>query len=246
MRHLPHPGPPHKGAYKGEGEAEGTHREGRGGGPFDPVRRLYGWATPNSQRVSIMLEELGLAYTAHGVNIRAREQFAPEILALNPYGKIPILVETRENAAPLVLFESGAILLYLAENHGRFLPGQGDGRATALSWLMVVLTSLGPFTGQAHHWTELAADSPDVAQTHAVALVSRVYRLLDARLAQVPHLGGDACSIADIAAYPWVARHGWARQRLDDFPALAAWFARLTARPGVRAGMAVPAGAILE
>jgi GST-like protein len=209
------------------------------------VKKFYGWATPNSQRVSIMLEELGLSYDAVGVNIRARAQFAPEILALNPYGKIPILVITRPDAQPLVLFESGAILLYLAEGHSRFLPPTGDARAQTLSWLMVVLTSLGPFTGQAHHWTELAAEQPPVAQAHTVALVARVYRLLDARLAEVPYLAGEGYSVADIAAYPWVFRHGWAWQRLDQYPALAAWFARVGARPAVQAGMLVPAGARL-
>ena len=207
---------------------------------------FYGWATPNSQRVSIMLEELGLTYDSHGVNIRARAQFTPEILALNPYGKIPILVGHRAAAPPLVLFESGAILLHLAEAHGRFLPAGGDARAATLSWLMVALTSLGPFTGQAHHWTELAAEQPGVAQSHTVALVTRVYRLLDARLAQVPYLAGAAYSVADIAAYPWIAKHGWAWQDLADYPALAAWFAAVGARPGVRAGMLVPPGARLE
>jgi GST-like protein len=202
------------------------------------MRHFYGWATPNSQRVSIMLEECGLDYAVTGVNIRARQQFAPEILALNPYGKIPILVEDGR-----VLFESGAILLHLAERYGILL---GEDRATMLSWLMVALTSLGPFTGQAHHWTELAPERPEAARAHSVGLVDRVYRLLDARLAQVPHLAGEACSIADIAAYPWVARHGWAARDLDATPHLAGWFARMGERPGVRRGMAVPAGASLE
>ena len=211
-----------------------------------PTLRFFGWATPNSQRVSIMLEELGLAYTAQGVNIRARAQFTPEILALNPYGKIPILVETPPRGPPLVLFESGAILLHLAERHGRFLPGAAGARGTTLAWLMVVLTSLGPFTGQAHHWTELAQDQPEIAQTHSVALVTRVYRLLEARLAEVPYLAGDDYSIVDIAAYPWIARHAWAWQSLDDYPHLAAWFARVGARAGIQAGMQVPAGARLD
>jgi GST-like protein len=207
---------------------------------------FYGWATPNSQRVSIMLEECGLSYAVTGVNIRARQQFAPEILALNPYGKVPILVEQRQGQPPLVLFESGAILLHLAERHGVLLPREGDARAAVLSWLMVALTSLGPFTGQAHHWTELAPEKPEAARAHAVALVERVYRLLEARLAVVPHLAGAACSIADIAAYPWIARHGWAEMRLEETPHLAAWFARMGARPAVQRGMRVPEGARLE
>jgi GST-like protein len=208
--------------------------------------RFYGWATPNSQRVSIMLEECGLGYAVTAVNIRAGEQFAPAILALNPYGKIPILVEPRGEAPPLVLFESGAILLHLAERHGVLLPPPGDARAAVLAWLMVALTSLGPFTGQAHHWTELAPEQPAVARAHTTALVDRVYRLLDARLAASPHLAGADCSIADIAAYPWVAKHGWAERTLDTTPHLAAWFARMGERPAVQRGMRVPAGARLQ
>ena len=207
--------------------------------------RFYGWATPNSQRVSIMLEELGIAYTVQGVNIRARAQFTPEILALNPYGKIPILVETRRQGPPLVLFESGAILLHLAERHGQLLPIAAEERSTTLAWLMVVLTSLGPFTGQAHHWTELAPERPEVAQVHSVSLVTRVYRLLEARLAEVPYLAGGEYSVVDIAAYPWIAQHAWARQSLEDYPRLAVWFALLGKRAGVQAGMQVPAGARL-
>jgi GST-like protein len=206
------------------------------------MRRFYGWATPNSQRVSVLLEELGLAYQVTPVNIRAREQFAPGILALNPYGKIPILVE--DGAPPL--FESGAILLHLAEAHGRFLPAPGAARGVALSWLMVVLTSLGPFTGQAHHWTALAPEKPEAARRHAVALVARAYGVLEARLAASAFLAGAEYGLADIAAFPWIARHGWADQRLADFPALARWFATIGARPAVQRGMQVPAGARLD
>lgn len=206
------------------------------------MRRFYGWATPNSQRVSIMLEELGLPYQVRPVNIRAREQFAPEVVALNPYGKIPILVE--EGAPPL--FESGAILLHLAEAHGRFLPPAGAARAETLAWLMVVLTSLGPFTGQAHHWTDLAPEKPEVARKHSVGLVERVYRLLDARLGTVPYLAGAEYGIADIAAYPWVAKRHWAEMRLEDWPNLARWFAEVGTRPAVIRGMQVPAGAKLD
>jgi len=202
---------------------------------------FHGWATPNSQRVSIMLEELGLAYHAHGVNIRQGEQSAPEILALNPYGKIPIL-----EIDDLVLFESGAILLHLAEVHGHFLPKQGAARAEVLTWFMVAMTSLGPFTGQAHHWTELAPEKPEAARLHTVALVERVYRLLDGRLAKQRHLAGEEYSIADIAAWPWIAKHGWAEMRLEAFPNLARWFEQVGTRPAVKRGMLVPAGAKLE
>ena len=205
--------------------------------------RFYGWATPNSQRVSIMLEELGLPYEVRPVNIRAREQFAPEIVALNPYGKIPILVEGGKPP----LFESGAILLQLAETHGRFLPPPGDpARAETLAWLMVALTSLGPFTGQAHHWTGLAPEKPEAARRHTVGLVERVYRLLDLRLGAMPFLAGEVYSIADIAAFPWVAKRHWAEMTLEAWPHLARWFAEVAARPSVIRGMNVPAGVTLD
>jgi GST-like protein len=206
-------------------------------------RRFYAWATPNSQRVSILLEELGLPYEVRPVNIRAREQFAPEIVALNPYGKIPILVE--DGRPPL--FESGAILLHLAETHGRFLPPAGDpARAETLAWLMVALTSVGPFTGQAHHWTSLAPERPEAARLHTVGLVERIYQLLDKRLGAARFLAGDEYSIADIAAFPWVAKKHWAEMTLDDRPHLARWFADIAARPAVIRGMNVPAGVRLD
>jgi GST-like protein len=209
-------------------------------------RVFYGWATPNSNRVTVMLEECGLDYAVRGVNIRRREQFAPEILALNPYGKVPILVEDPEDgSAPLVLFESGAILLHLAETQGRLLPREARDRAEVMAWLMVALTSLGPYTGQAHHWTELAPEKPEAARAHSLGLVERVYRLLDDRLAQAPFLGGGSYSVADVAAFPWVARAGWAERRIEDTPHLARWYAEIGARPAVQRGMAQPAGAVL-
>ena len=209
-------------------------------------RTFYGWATPNSNRVTVMLEECGLDYAVRGVNIRKREQLAPEILALNPYGKVPILVEDAgDGSAPLVLFESGAILLHLAETQGVLLPHEPRARAEVMAWLMVALTSLGPYTGQAHHWTELAPEKPDAARAYSVALVDRVYRLLDGRLSQASFLGGDAYSVADVAAFPWVARAGWAERRIEDTPNLARWFAEVGARPAVQRGMAKPEGAVL-
>ena len=205
----------------------------------------YLWATPNSNRVSILFEELGLRYRVHGVNIRAREQFAPEILALNPYGKIPI-VDIGEGAARQVLFESGAILIHFAERHRRLLPATDPARGEVLTWLMVVLTGLGPMMGQAHHWTELAPERPEAARRHTVSMVERVYWLLEGRLAAARYLAGGDYGIADIAAFPWIARHGWATLRLEDFPAVARWFAAVGDRPGVQRGMQVPAGARLE
>jgi GST-like protein len=114
-----------------------------------------------------------------------------------------------------------------------------------MAWLMVALTSLGPYTGQAHHWTDLAAEKPPAARAHALALVDRVYRLLEERLAAVPYLGGEAYSIADVAAYPWVARASWAARTLDETTRIARWFATVGARPAVQRGMAQPQGAVL-
>jgi GST-like protein len=202
------------------------------------------WATPNSNRVSILFEELGLDYAVHGVNIRRKEQFAPAILAMNPYGKIPI-VRWRDAEGEHVLFESGAILLDFAERHGALLPASGAPRRSALAWLMVALTGLGPMTGQAHHWTDLAPEKPEAAIAHTVGAVRRIYALLEQRLAAEAYLAGEY-SIADIAAYPWIARSDWARLDLADYPHLARWRDRLAARPAVARGMAVPHGARLE
>ena len=212
---------------------------------LSPGYHLYGWATPNTHRVTILLEELGLQYSVTGVNIRAREQFVPHILALNPFGKIPILLEQRADVAPLVLFESGAILLHLAEVHGRFLPAGVSERAATLTWLMVALTGLGPAMGQAHHWTDLAPEKPEAAKDYALASVARVWSLLDLRLAEVPYLAGADYSIADIAAFPWITRPGWAARRLEDTPNIARWHDRIAARPAVQRGIAIPRGAVL-
>jgi len=205
----------------------------------EPIE-AYLWATPNSNRVSILLEELGLAYRVRGVNIRKREQFAPEILALNPYGKIPI-VTIGEGSSRRVLFESGAILIHFAETYRRFLPATGPARAETLAWLMVVLTGLGPMMGQAHHWTELAPEKPEAAIKHTVGLVDRVARVLDGRLATHRHLAGDY-SIADIAAFPWIARPHWGLIELERFPNLKRWHDELAERPAVRRGMDQPEG----
>ncbi len=204
----------------------------------------YLWATPNSNRVAILFEELGLTYRVHGVNIRTRAQFAAEILALNPYGKIPIVV-SGEGGARQVLFESGAILIHFAERHRRLLPIDGAARTEVLTWLMVVLTGLGPMMGQAHHWTALAPEKPAAAVAHSVAQVARVARVLDARLAARRYLAGDY-SIADIAAFPWIARPDWGAFALEDFQHLRRWHDEIAQRPAVRRGMAIPEGARLE
>lgn len=203
------------------------------------------WATPNSRRVSLLFAELGLDYVVHPVNIRQREQFAPEILALNPYGKLPI-VRWRGTGEVRVLNESGAILLHFGEASGELFPASSALRAEVLQWLMFALTSLGPMTGQAHHWTQLAPEKPAVARDHSLALVRRAFGVLEARLAATGDCLAGTFSLADIAAYPWVAVHDWAAIDLAEYPATADWTARIAARPATARGMAVPEGARLE
>ncbi|HEV2606040.1 MAG TPA: glutathione S-transferase N-terminal domain-containing protein [Kofleriaceae bacterium] len=204
----------------------------------------YLFATPNSHRVSILLEELGLAYRVVPVNIRKREQFAPDILALNPGGRVPIVTWT-EGGERRVLFESIAILQTFAEMAGSLLPRVGAARAETLAWTMIAATNLGPMTGQAHHWHDLAAEPNPTAATHARAMVARVYRVLDGRLGVTPYITGDY-SIADIAAFPFVARAAWARLDLAGYPNLARWHDDISARPAVRRGVAVPDGLSLD
>ncbi len=209
-----------------------------------PSIEAWLWATPNSNRVSIMLEELGLPYTVRPVNIRKREQFAPQVTALNPYGKIPILTIDGPEGRQ-VLFESGAILLHLAEAHGQFLPLEAAAKAEVLTWLMLVLTGLGPSMGQAHHWTALAPEKPQAAIDHSVRAATRAVEVIEARLGSSPYLCA-AYSIADIAAYPWLHRLDWARLDLGRLPNIARWLDEVGSREAVKRGMAMPIGAKLE
>ena len=205
---------------------------------------LYIWATPNSRRASILLEELGLNFRVEPVNIRAKEQFTSNILALNPYCKVPI-ISWREGSEEHSLFESGAILIYLAETYGRFLPSSPAEKRLVLSWLMISLTSLGPHSSQTHHWSALAAEPSPAALEHCVSLVERVYRVVDERLADHTFLAGDY-SIADIAAYPWVTCSDWTTLDLHDFPNIMRWRDEIASRPAVARAMALPKGISIE
>ena len=205
---------------------------------------LYMWATPNSRRVSILFEELGLDFEVRPVNIRQQEQFEPEILACNPYGKVPIVVWQEKNT-PRVLFESGAILLQFADAHNQFLATDGPARDETLAWLMVVLTALGPHSAQAHHWKELAPERSEPALQHHRGLANRVYRLLDNHLSKRRYLTGEY-SIADMAAYPWIGVSDWTTLDIRDFPHLEAWYQDVGSRPAVIRGMSLPIGAVLE
>jgi GSH-dependent disulfide-bond oxidoreductase len=205
---------------------------------------LYLWATPNSRRVTIILEELGLEYLTVPVDIRAGQQFGPEILALNPFGKIPVLT-WHERGGKRVLYESGAILLALAERSGLLLPKPRVARESTLAWLMIALTALAPASGQAHHWHSLSKSANPGALLYAQAAVRRVYALLEQRLA-TQHFLSEAYSIADIAAFPWIERHSWTGISLGSYPHLLAWLERIAARPAVRRAMIQPAGISMD
>jgi GSH-dependent disulfide-bond oxidoreductase len=212
--------------------------------PAVTALEAYLWATPNSRRVSILFEVLGLEYRVHPVNIRAREQFEPSILALNPYGKVPI-VTWDEQGERHVMSESGAILLHFGASDPALLPPAGASREAVLVWLMMAMTSLGPMTGNAHHWNDLAPERPDVAIAHHTALVHRAYDAVEQQLKRHPYIAGEAFSLADIAAFPWIAVHDWAAIELSDYPAISRWMTLVEQRPAVMRGMQIPQGALL-
>jgi len=201
---------------------------------------LYTWSTPNCRKVSVMLEECGLAYSVHKVNIGAREQFAPEYVAINPNAKIPSIVDPEgPEGAPIRMMESGAILIYLSEKTGKLLPQSSRGRYKALEWLMFQMGHIGPMFGQVHHFVRNAKEQVPYAIERYVREKDRLYGVLDRRLAETEYLAGEY-SIADIATYPWVARHEWHKTDLNAFPNVKRWFDAIGARPAVKRGMAVP------
>ena len=205
---------------------------------------LYTWGTPNGRKVSIMLEECGLPYNVHKINIGKGEQFAAEYVAINPNSKIPAIVDSDgpggENAGgPITLMESGAILIYLAGKTGRFLPTSARGKYKALEWLMFQMGSVGPMFGQLHVFLRLAEPAPYPLERYTKEK-NRLYGVLDRRLGEVRYLAREY-SIADIATYPWVARHDFHKTDLAEYPNVKRWFDAISARPAVVRGMAVPA-----
>ncbi|MFN4142343.1 glutathione binding-like protein [Aestuariivirga sp.] len=195
---------------------------------------LYHWPTPNGHKITIFLEEAGLAYNLHPVNIGKGEQFRPEFLAISPNNRIPAIVDTApaDGGKPVSLFESGAILLYLAEKTGLFLPQDLRGRAEVLQWLFWQVAGLGPMSGQNGHFVHYAREKIPYAIDRYVRETNRLYGVMDGRLADRPFLAGDY-SIADIASYPWVVPHERYGQDLADFPNLKRWFETIKARPAV-------------
>jgi GST-like protein len=202
---------------------------------------FYTWTTPNGRKVSIMLEESGLAYRVHKVDITKGEQFRPEFLAINPNNRIPAIVDPHgPEGRPLPLFESGAILVYLSGKTGKFLPQDARGKFIALQWLMFQMGGVGPMLGQAHHFLRAAPEPVPYGIKRYTEETRRLYGVLEKRLGETPYLA-DEYSIADMATYPWVARHEWHKVDLADFPAVKRWYDLVSARPAVVRGMSVPA-----
>jgi GST-like protein len=198
---------------------------------------LYTWMTPNGYKPLILLEELGLEYRIHAINISKGEQHTPEHLRLNPNGKIPALVDRGGTPDEVVVFESGAILIYLAEKHRQFLPMSGQPRASALSWLMFQMGSVGPMFGQLGHFLS-AKEKIEYGINRYRGETERIYGVLDKRLAEVPYLAGEY-GIADMATYPWAAaidRFGISREKL---PNVVRWLDLMAARPAVAKAMAI-------
>ncbi len=204
---------------------------------------VYSWATPNGHKIHIMLEECGLAYRAIPVDIGAGDQFAPEFLAISPNNKIPAIVDPDgPDGEPISMFESGAILLYLAAKTGRFLPADLRGRYTTLEWLMFQMGGVGPMLGQAHHFRLYAPEKIAYAIERYSNEAKRLYGVIDKRLGSHAFVAGDEYTIADIAIFPWL--RSWKNQGivLDDYPALERWFDGVAARPAVQRGVEVLAG----
>ena len=202
---------------------------------------LYYWPTPNGHKITIFLEEAGLAYRIMPVNIGRGEQFAPEFLAIAPNNRMPALVDADVEGEPVRLFESGAILQYLAEKTGRFLPTDLRARFTVLQWLYWQMAGLGPMAGQNHHFGRYAPEKIPYAIDRYVRETARLYGVLDRRLAQSPFVGGSEYSIADMACYPWIVPHRDQQQELEAFTHLKRWFTEMAARPAVVRAYAVGA-----
>ena len=198
---------------------------------------LYTWGTPNGRKVSIALEEMGLEYTVHPINIGKDDQFAPEFLKIGPNNKIPAIVDNDNGQS---VFESGAILIYLAEKTGQFMPKDPAGRVAVMEWLMWQMGGFGPMLGQTHHFHKFNPGVAPYAEDRFLNETKRLYGVLDKRLGETAYVGGDALSIADFAIWPWAARAEWQSVTFDDLPNVGRWYRELAARPGFQAGYVVP------
>ncbi|GAA5235771.1 glutathione S-transferase family protein [Verticiella sediminum] len=211
--------------------------------PSAPIE-VHSWPTPNGQKVHILLEELGLPYTIHPVNIGQGDQFKPEFLAISPNNKIPAILDPNgPEGKPFPVFESGAILLYLAGKTGQFLGSTDAERYTVLQWLMFQMGGVGPMLGQNHHFRVYAPEKLTYAIERYTNEAKRLYGVIDKRLRDTEYLAGGFYSIADIATYPWLVPHE--RQGIDlaEYPDLKRWFDAIAARPAVQRGMQILADA---
>lgn len=197
---------------------------------------LYTWTTPNGRKVSILLEELGIDYEAHPINIGQGDQKTEEFLKIGPNNKIPVIVDRDTGQS---LMESGAIMWYLADKHGKFLPEDPVKRMKVMEWLMWQMGGLGPIAGQAHHYLHFNPGKAEYAEERLGAEVQRLYSVLEKQLEGRDYIV-DEYSIADMACWPWVSRHEWHAVNLADFPNVRAWYQRLLAREAVQKGYHVP------
>jgi GST-like protein len=203
--------------------------------------QLYSLPTPNGVKVSIMLEEIGLPYEVHRIAFDKNEQTTPEFMSLNPNNKIPAIIDPNgPGGKPLPLFESGAILIYLAEKTGKFLSKDPAQKYKTLEWLMWQMGGVGPMFGQAHHFLRAAPSKIEYGIKRYVDEAKRLYGVLDKQLASNAFAAGADYSIADMAIFPWTARHEWHTVNLADFPNVKRWYDTINARPAVTKGMAVP------
>jgi GST-like protein len=198
---------------------------------------LYTWTTPNGRKVSIMLEEVGLEYNVHPIHIGQGDQHKPEFLEISPNNKIPAIVD-QDNGVKM--FESGAILIYLAEKTGKLMPTENKARWKTLEWLMWQMGGVGPMLGQVHHYTKYNPGVSPYAEERYLTEGKRLYGVFNDRLSDNEFLNGEGYSIADIATWPWVARHDWQTIDLNDYPNVARWYKQIAVRPAVQKGWNVP------
>ncbi|NOU07021.1 MAG: glutathione S-transferase [Hyphomicrobiaceae bacterium] len=197
---------------------------------------LYTWSTPNGRKVSIMLEECGLPYAAHAVDINKDEQFKPDFLKISPNNRIPAIVDSDTGIA---IFESGAILMYLAEKTGKFWSKEPKAHWHTMQWLMWQMGGAGPMLGQVHHFVKFNAGKAPYAEERFLKEAKRLYGVLDKQLAQTPFVAGEY-SIADMAIWPWISRYEWQGIDLAQYPNVKRWYVEIAKRPAVQSGYDVP------
>ena len=198
---------------------------------------FYTWSTPNGRKVAIMLEETGLHYNTHTVHIGKGEQHDSEFLKISPNNKIPAIID---NDTGIQMMESGAILMYLAEKTGKFIPNEDRARWATHEWLMFQMGGVGPFMGQVHHFTKFNSGVSSYAEDRYLNEAKRLYGVMDKRLCDHEWLNGHSYSIADIATWPWIARHDWQTVNLRDYPNVSAWYLKMCERPAVQKGWNIP------